>query len=117
MRLSSMLVTASAAAAATIPNNDGFPAPNQEQMMDIAKMAGGLLPNAPLPKSLGAGSTTAFQLIAANELFETAYFNSLLANITEGVPGYESENKDELVKIFTRILGVSAVTFGTYTMC
>lgn len=112
-----MLVTASAAAAATIPNNDGFPAPNQEQMMDIAKMAGGLLPNAPLPKSLGAGSTTAFQLIAANELFETAYFNSLLANITEGVPGYESENKDELVKIFTRILGVSAVTFGTYTMC
>ncbi|KAK3185565.1 hypothetical protein K4F52_005665 [Lecanicillium sp. MT-2017a] len=88
-----------------IPNNDGFPMPNDQQKMDIAKKAGGLLPNGPLPKELGDGSATAFQLITANELFETAYFSSLLHNITDGVEGFEAENKDELVDIFTRILG------------
>lgn len=107
MHFSPLLIAASAATAAMIPNNDGFPMPNDQQKMDIVKQAGGLLPNGPLPKELGDGSATAFQLITANELFETAYFSSLLHNITEGVEGFEAENKDQMVDIFTRILGVS----------
>ncbi|GJN71055.1 late sexual development protein [Purpureocillium lilacinum] len=89
---------------AAIPNNDGFPAPNDQQKLGIAVQAGGLLPNTPPPTSLGAGSATAFQLIAFNELFETAYFGSLVQNISAGVEGYQAENKDELVKIFSTVL-------------
>ncbi|KAM5348644.1 hypothetical protein ACJ41O_008468 [Fusarium nematophilum] len=72
-----------------IPRANGFPNPNPQQEQQIALTAGGKLPGGPLPTQLGPGSTTAFQLIAFNELFETAYFNSLLYNITEGVKGYE----------------------------
>ena len=92
---------------AAFPNNDGFPAPNDQQKLGIAVQAGGLLPNTPPPTSLGAGSATAFQLIAFNELFETAYFGSLVQNISAGVDGYQAENKDELVKIFSTVLAVS----------
>lgn len=95
------------ASAATIPNNDGFPNPSKDQVKDIANKAGGLLPDGPLPTELGNGSTVAFQLINANELFETAYFSSLLKNITDEVDGYKSDNKAELVKIFSTIVAVS----------
>ncbi|KND91796.1 hypothetical protein TOPH_03468 [Tolypocladium ophioglossoides CBS 100239] len=92
------------AAGASIPSNDGFPNPNAQQKLAIAQQAGGLLPNGPPPPSLGASSITAFQLIASNELFETAYFSSLLQNITAGAPGYQAQNKDELTKIFATVL-------------
>jgi hypothetical protein len=91
---------------ATIPNNDGFPEPNDQQKLAIGQQANGLLPNSPLPSSLGEGSTTAFQLIAFNELFETAYFSSILQNITDGVEGFQAENKDELIKVFTTVRAV-----------
>ncbi|KPM43036.1 hypothetical protein AK830_g3508 [Neonectria ditissima] len=72
-----------------VPKNNGFPNPSDSGEQQIALEAGGKLPGGGLPKSLGAGSTTAFQLIAFNELFETAFFGSLLNNITKGVKGYE----------------------------
>ena len=59
---------------AGVPSDNGFPMPNDQQKIAIAQQAGGLLPNAPSATSLGAGTTTAFQLIAFDELFETAYF-------------------------------------------
>lgn len=92
---------------AAIPNNNGFPMPNDQQKLEIAHEAGGLLPGGPAPTSLGANSITAFQLIAFNELFETAYFSSLLHNITSEAPGYHAQNKEELVKIFSTVLAVS----------
>ncbi|POR39108.1 Uncharacterized protein TPAR_00696 [Tolypocladium paradoxum] len=92
------------AAGAAIPNNDGFPNPNNQQKLAIAQQAGGLLPNGAPPTSLGANSITAFQLIAFNELFETAYFSSLLQNITAGTPGYQAQNMNELIKIFSTVL-------------
>ncbi|KAH7302835.1 late sexual development protein [Stachybotrys elegans] len=73
-----------------VPSSNGFPNPDAAQQKVIGAQAGGLLPNSPLPSSLDAGSTTAFQLIAFNELFETSYFSSLLHNITERLPGYEA---------------------------
>ncbi|KHN96045.1 late sexual development protein [Metarhizium album ARSEF 1941] len=89
---------------AAVPNNNGFPMPNDQQKLQIAQQAGGLLPGGPAPKSLGPDSITAFQLIAFNELFETAYFSSLLHNITSDASGYQSGNKTELVKIFSTVL-------------
>ncbi|TQV91024.1 COPII coat assembly protein sec16 [Cordyceps javanica] len=98
-----LLGLVSLATGAAVPSNDGFPMPSQDQQVMLAKQAGGKLPNVALPKELGPGSTTAFQLIAFNELFETAYFDSLLRNITNGVQGYEAENKQELIHIFTTV--------------
>lgn len=72
----------------------GSPAPSAQGELDIAREALGKLPNAPHDTSLGAGTTTAFQLIAFNELFEVAFFSSLLNNITHGVPGYNASRQD-----------------------
>ncbi|KAF4451368.1 hypothetical protein F53441_5634 [Fusarium austroafricanum] len=74
-----------------VPSANGFPNPDASQEQKIALQAGGKLPGAPLPKTLGPGSTTAFQLILFNELFETAYFSSLLYNVTNKVEGYQVE--------------------------
>ncbi|KAG9257367.1 late sexual development protein [Emericellopsis atlantica] len=73
---------------ANVPSANGFPQPDKHESLTIAQQAGGLLPNAPPPKTLGNGSIAALQLIAFNELFETALFNSLINNITSNATGY-----------------------------
>ena len=90
-----------------VPTNDGFPSPDDAQTYDIESVAGGKLPGGPLPTKLGPNSQTAFQLIAFNELFETSYFSSLLNNVTEGVSGYETKDKDAIIKVLKTVLAVS----------
>ncbi|KAI9158470.1 late sexual development protein [Paramyrothecium foliicola] len=85
-----------------IPSANGFPAPDEQQALSIANQAGGRTPNSPLPNTLPADSATAFQLITANELFETAFFSNLLNNITTGVQGYEGD--DQIVEILNTVL-------------
>lgn len=68
------------------PLDTGFPnitAPSPELTL-IEKQAHGTLPNGALPKSISDATATNFQLIAFNEIFEVAYFTSLLKNITSG---------------------------------
>jgi len=68
------------------PLDNGFPnimVPSSE-LTAIQKQAHGTIPNGPLPKKLSDASATNFQLIAFNEIFEVAYFTSLLKNITSG---------------------------------
>jgi hypothetical protein len=72
------------------PTENGFPNPNDQQVLAIAQQAGGKLPNAPPATSVGDGTATAFQLIAFNELFEVSYFTSLINNITSNAPGYQA---------------------------
>ncbi|KAJ9143487.1 Sexual development protein [Pleurostoma richardsiae] len=94
-------------ARASVPSDDGFPTPSAEQLLDIEKKADGTLSNAPPPPKIANSSLTAFQLIAFNELFETAYFSSLIYNITNNVTGFElaePEKKDELVNILETVL-------------
>ncbi|KAH7036316.1 hypothetical protein B0J12DRAFT_581914 [Macrophomina phaseolina] len=71
------------------PLSNDFPNPDQDEIDDIQKIAGGTLPNgggkAPPPS---ADALTSLRLIAFNELFEVAFFTDLLKNITENVPGY-----------------------------
>ncbi|XWW97969.1 hypothetical protein V2A60_005965 [Cordyceps javanica] len=99
-----MLALLGCVSAAAIPSNDGFPNPNAQQSLSIAKDAGGLLPNVPLPTKLGPGSKTTFQLIAFNELFEVAFFDSLLQNVTKGVEGYKiNAHADKITKILTTV--------------
>lgn len=94
------------------PTPDGFPNPSPKQLATIEQEAQGSLPDGPLPTIVKAGGITTLQLLATNELFETAYFTELLANITHEVPGYgPSEyapvSKQYVVDTFTAIVNVS----------
>ena len=95
----------------SVPSTNGFPNPNAQQMEAIAQQALGKRPNGPSPTSLGDDSATALQLIAFNELFETAYFTSLLANITNNTPGYENGNNAQAVGAITAVQAVSIHSF------
>ena len=92
------------------PLSDGFPSPNPAQLAEIESTAGGSIPNGPLPTALKPAGVTTLQLIALNEIFEVAYFNDLLTNITTGVPGYDvtalGYNMSYVVETFTTIRAV-----------
>ncbi|PVH75361.1 putative sexual development protein [Cadophora sp. DSE1049] len=87
--LASTAASIAAAAPFSFPLANGFPNLNATAMQQVFKLAGGILPNGALPSSLKAGGVQALQLIAANELFEVAYFTELIHNITTGVSGYK----------------------------
>lgn len=104
------LAAVASAAPVSVPNNDGFPKPNAQQLLKIEQAAGGTLSNAPPPPSLSKEGITNFQLIAFNELFEVAFFGELLSNITNNVPGFETPNgmeKQYLIDIIANHLAVS----------
>ncbi|WPH04637.1 Hypothetical protein R9X50_00753000 [Acrodontium crateriforme] len=89
------------------PLANGFPnikAPSNT-LTNIETQAHGTLPNGALPTKLSANSIATFSVIAANELFEVAYFTSLIKNITHGVQGYEvpASDKDYILKSLTAI--------------
>lgn len=73
-----------------------FPLPNgfpniqipSTKLTTIEKAAHGTLPNTPLASKLAPADVTSFQLIAFNEIFEVAFFSSLLRNITSNVAGF-----------------------------
>ena len=68
------------------PLSNGFPniqVPS-DALTAIQKQAHGTLPNGALPKKINDTTNTVLELIAFNEIFEVAYFTSLLTNITDG---------------------------------
>ncbi|KAK5165430.1 uncharacterized protein LTR77_008959 [Saxophila tyrrhenica] len=75
----------------TFPLANGFPNIKNPSpaLTQIEKQAHGTLPNTPLSPTLQTGDNTIFELIAFNELFEVAFFTSLINNITQGVEGFE----------------------------
>lgn len=93
----------------TDPTTNGFPNPNAQQLMIIEKEADGQISNAPPPPTLANSSLTAFQLIAFNELFEVAFFSSLVYNITNNVTGFETD-ADERMKLLNILDTVTAVS-------
>ncbi|KAI0022623.1 sexual development protein [Xylariomycetidae sp. FL0641] len=105
--LSSFAAVLGLTAAYAIPDTDGFPEPNEQQLLDIEKQAGGLLPNAPPPPELSDAGITNFQLIAFNENFEVAFFSSLIDNITNHVPGFTNtssyRNEGEILEILKTV--------------
>ena len=96
-----------AAAPFSFPLPNGFPSPNATALAEVYKLAGGTLPNGALPTSLTDSGAQTLQLIAANEIFEVAYFTELLANVTNDVPGYElGADKAYVVKTLTAVTAV-----------
>lgn len=73
----------------SFPLDNGFPNVSKDALAEIQKLAHGTLPNGGLPSKISDVSATIWQLIAFNELFEVAYFSSLINNITDNVSGYE----------------------------
>ncbi|KAI0442919.1 sexual development protein [Xylaria telfairii] len=71
-------------------SDDGFPNPNAQQILDIEQQADGKLSNAPPPPTLSQAGITNFQLIAFNENLEVRFFEEIISNITNHVPGFES---------------------------
>lgn len=106
----STLLFASLASAAPFSLSNGFPNPSASALKQIELQAGGTLPNTALPTSLKADAIESLQVIAVNEIFETAYFSSLLTNVTDGKTGYTDLgglDKDYVVKSLTAIRAVS----------
>lgn len=85
-----LLAASVTAAPFTFPLPDGFPTPDPAQLAEIEKLAQGTLPNGALPSSLKPTGVATLKLIALNEIFEVAFFSSLLANVTNNVPGYDA---------------------------
>lgn len=113
MRFSIAAVAASAASLAaaapfSFPLADGFPNLNSTALAEVYKLAGGTLPNGALPSNLTASATQTLQLIAANEIFEVAYFTELLSNVTNKVSGYDDiDDYDYVVRTLTAVVNVS----------
>ncbi|OHE94383.1 late sexual development protein [Colletotrichum orchidophilum] len=68
-----------------------------EQIKVVEEEARGTLPNSAPPPKLEPSSLTAFQLIQFNEQFEVAFFTSMLENVTNGGPGWDTTEKDRMV--------------------
>ena len=85
----------SSSGSSSFPLSNGFPniANPSPQLTAIELAAQGTLPNGPPPASVTADTLTSLELIAFNELFEVAFFTSLIQNITNNEPGYGIEGK------------------------
>lgn len=88
------------------PLSNGFPniAIPSANLTAIEKQAHGTLPNTALPKSINDSTAATLQLIAFNEIFEVAYFTSLLQNVTRGDCEIKSEaEKKEIIAALTAV--------------
>ena len=95
----------------TPPVDDGFPNPNPQQLLSIEQKADGLLSNLPPPDSLSQAGITNFQLIAFNENLEVSFFDQIIKNITNYVPGFASHttgySQATLLEILDTVKAVS----------
>ncbi|EED17039.1 sexual development protein (LsdA), putative [Talaromyces stipitatus ATCC 10500] len=83
---------------------DGFPAPNPQQLLETERRAHGTLSNSTPPDSVDPDTIISLQVIAAEEQFEAAFFQQLLANVTNNEAGYE------IVGGNARTMGIDALT-------
>ena len=106
----SALFCAVSAAPASVPSS--LPNPSTNQIAQLISGAGGNLPGGSPPSSLSSAATTTLQLIAFNEMMESAFFNQLCGNISASATGYTLDgfSPNEVVKSLTAILNVSLCT-------
>lgn len=88
---------------------DGLPNPSIGQIEAIQQRAQGTLPNTPPPMRISSEGITNLKLITFAEMFEVAFFDNLLRNITTNAPGYQIPNpqeRDTTIRFLTAILAV-----------
>lgn len=88
---------------------DGLPNPTPEQRRIIEQNAHGTLPNGPPPPVISNNGIINLQLIAFNELFEVAFFNDLIGNVTRNVTGYTFSNNTERDTVMRALKAILAV--------
>ena len=95
----------------SFPLPNGFPFPSEVALEKLYTTAGGNFTNMPLAPKFDSDSLTSWKLQAFNEFMEVAFFTQLIANITNGVSGYEleSESKDYILDTLKTIQAVSLV--------
>jgi hypothetical protein len=74
---------------------DGLPTPSPSELEVIEDHAHGTLPNGAPPSGVSEAGLTNLKLVAFNELLEVAFFQELIANITDKVLGYRFSNEDD----------------------
>jgi hypothetical protein len=95
----SISTSRSSSSSTSVPSiNDGFPPPNNNQLLKIEERAHGTLPNSsplpPPPSTISPEGITNLQLVQFNENIEAAFFRSLLSNVTSNVPGFEIKDTE-----------------------
>lgn len=98
----------------TFPLSNGFPNVDNATLRSIEETAHGTLPNGPLPTQLNQTSVVTLELIAFNEIFEVAFFSSLVSNITNGVSGYTIDSpvlKDFVLRTLTAVVAQEELHF------
>ncbi|KAF3384410.1 hypothetical protein F1880_002382 [Penicillium rolfsii] len=108
--LSSLALFAAAAPAplGKNPLPDGMPSPSPQQVKLIQQAAHGTLPNGPPPPSISSEGFVNLKLIAFNELFEVAFFNELINNITNKIEGYDMEEEEDHVQVLDALKAILA---------
>lgn len=94
------------------PLPDGLPNPSQGQIEAIQQRAQGTLPNTPPPGRISSEGITNLKLIAFAELFEVAFFDELLRNITTNVHGYQFPDPRERENSIRALMAILAVCTG-----
>ncbi|KAJ5807361.1 hypothetical protein N7447_010817 [Penicillium robsamsonii] len=79
----------------THPLPGGMPNPSPSELEMIELNAHGTLPNGPAPAGISEGGIVNLKLIAFNELFEIAFFDQLITNITDNILGYRFSDKND----------------------
>jgi hypothetical protein len=107
--LSSLALFATAAPTGKSQMPDGMPDPSPSELRLIEQAAHGTLPNSPPPPVISSGGIVNLQLIAFNELFEVAFFNELIHNITNGVEGFDIDKVEANVNVLDVLKAILAV--------
>lgn len=94
---------------------DGMPNPSPSELKEIEQNAHGTLPNGPPPPVISDLGIVNLKLIAFNELFEVAFFDELITNITENVKGYtfpDENSRKFVLEALQAILAVNILLYG-----
>jgi hypothetical protein len=92
---------------------DGLPYPSPSELALVEQHAHGTLPNTSPPPVISNKGITNLQLIAFNELFEVAFFNELITNITENVEGYRFSDADDKSLVLASLKAILAVRLSS----
>lgn len=90
----------------SFPISNGFPDLSDTAKAQVNVLAQGIIPNGGAP-TFDADTILSFQLIAFNEIWEIAFFTSLLSNLTNDVDGFaitDAASKATMVKALTAII-------------
>jgi hypothetical protein len=94
----------------------GFPDSSPQQLLEIEQQAHGTLSNATPPATASADTIYSLSLIAVNELFEVAFFDQLLSNVTNHAYGFKIENHEARELIIDTLTLVKAVSYSLFVI-